>query len=37
MPSESQQPSNFRVSVINRFRSEAIALDQEHKFPVSSV
>ena len=34
MPTESQQPDNLRASVIDRFRSVAIAPDQETKFPV---
>jgi arsenite methyltransferase len=34
MPTQSQQPGNLRASVIDRFRSVAIAPDQERKFPV---
>jgi arsenite methyltransferase len=34
MPTESQQPANLRASVKDRFRSVAIAPDQERKFPV---
>src|SRR5208337_3297316 len=36
MPTQTQQPDNLRASVIDRFRSVAIAPDQERKFPVSS-
>ena len=34
MPTQSRQPENLRDSVIDRFRSIAIAPDQERKFPV---
>src|SRR5271157_548736 len=34
MPTQTQLPDNLRASVIDRFRSVAIAPDQERKFPV---
>ena len=36
MPTEFQQQDNLRASVIGRFRSVAIAPDQERKFPVGA-
>jgi hypothetical protein len=34
MPHDAPQPDNLRASVIDRFRREAIAPDQEQRFPV---